>query len=55
MSGPATEQAKAATPRLPDLRSSPSEAALGLYVHVPLSFGLLAARIAHVLAVFIYW
>ena len=26
-----------------------------LYVHVPLSFGLLAALIAHVLAVFIYW
>lgn len=26
-----------------------------LYVHVPLSFGLLAALLAHVLAVFIYW
>jgi hypothetical protein len=26
-----------------------------LYVHVPLSFALLAALIAHVLAVFIYW
>lgn len=26
-----------------------------LYVHVPLSFGLLAAVLAHVLAVFIYW
>lgn len=26
-----------------------------LYVHVPLSFGLLAALVAHVLAVFIYW
>ena len=26
-----------------------------LYVHVPVSFGLLAALIAHVLAVFIYW
>ena len=26
-----------------------------LYVHVPLSFGLLAALIAHVLSVFIYW
>jgi hypothetical protein len=24
-------------------------------VHVPLSFGLLAALIAHVLSVFIYW
>ena len=28
---------------------------LSLYVHVPLSFGLLAALIAHVLSVFIYW
>jgi hypothetical protein len=26
-----------------------------LYVHVPLSFALLAALIAHVLSVFIYW
>jgi hypothetical protein len=26
-----------------------------LYVHVPLSFGLLAALIAHVLSVFFYW
>jgi hypothetical protein len=26
-----------------------------LYVHVPLSFGLLAALLAHVVAVFIYW
>lgn len=26
-----------------------------LYVHVPLSFGLLAALLAHVLSVFIYW
>ena len=26
-----------------------------LYIHVPLSFGLLAALLAHVLAVFIYW
>jgi len=26
-----------------------------LYVHVPLSFGLLAALIAHVVSVFIYW
>jgi len=26
-----------------------------LYVHVPLSFGLLAALIAHVVAVFLYW
>ena len=26
-----------------------------LYVHVPLSFALLAALVAHVLAVFIYW
>lgn len=26
-----------------------------LYVHVPVSFGLLAAVLAHVLAVFIYW
>ena len=28
---------------------------LWLSVHVPLSFGLLAALIAHVLSVFIYW
>ena len=26
-----------------------------LYLHVPLSFGLLAALIAHVVAVFYYW
>lgn len=26
-----------------------------LYVHVPLSFGLLAALIAHVISVFVYW
>jgi hypothetical protein len=26
-----------------------------LYVHVPLSFALLAALVAHVLSVFIYW
>jgi hypothetical protein len=26
-----------------------------LYVHVPLSFALLAALLAHVLSVFIYW
>jgi hypothetical protein len=28
---------------------------LWLYVHVPLAFALLAALIAHVIAVFIYW
>jgi len=28
---------------------------LWLYIHVPLSFALLAALLAHVLSVFFYW